>query len=59
LDIPKPSGYRPAVSAHTPHDAPPLQPLGLSADIDFKALGRLTSRRSRFDCFDNSLTQVT
>ena len=38
---------------------PPLQPFDRSAGADFKALGRLTSRRPRFDCFDNSLTQVT
>jgi hypothetical protein len=36
-----------------------LQPFDRSAGADFKALGRLTSRRPRFDCFDNSLTQVT
>jgi hypothetical protein len=35
------------------------QPLDRTAGTDLKALGRLTSRRSRLHCFDNSLTQVT
>ena len=30
-----------------------------SGESQLKALGRFTSRRSRFHCFDNSLTQVT
>jgi hypothetical protein len=42
-----------------PMITPLLQPFDGSAGTDFKAFGRLTSRRSRFDCFDNSLTQVT
>src|SRR5262245_47761419 len=39
--------------------APTLQPFDRSAGTDFKAFGRLTSRRSRLHRFDNSLTQVT
>jgi hypothetical protein len=39
--------------------APTLQPFDRSAGTDFKAFGRLTSRRSHLDRFDNSLTQVT
>jgi hypothetical protein len=38
---------------------PTLHPFDRTAGTDLKALGRLTSRRSRLHCFDNSLTQVT
>jgi hypothetical protein len=40
-----------------PMITPTLQPLDRTAD--FKALGRLTSRRSRLHCLDNSFAQVT
>ena len=39
--------------------APTLQQFDRSAGTDFKAFGRLMSRRSRLHRFDNSLTQVT
>src|SRR5215475_8612478 len=42
-----------------PMITPTLQPFDGRAGTDLKPLGRLTSRRSRFHCFDNSLTQVT
>ena len=41
-----------------PMITPTLQPFDSTAGTDLKALGRLTSRRSRLHCFDNSLTQV-
>jgi hypothetical protein len=42
-----------------PMITPTLQPLNRRAGTDFKALGRLTSRRSRLHCLDNSFAQVT
>ena len=42
-----------------PMITPTLQPLDRRAGTDFKALGRLTSRRSRLHCLDNSFAQVT
>lgn len=42
-----------------PMITPTLQPSYCRTGTDLKALGRFTSRRSRFHCFDNSLTQVT
>src|SRR4030095_9281185 len=38
---------------------PTLPPLDRTAGTDFKALGRLTSRRSRLHCLDNAFAQVT
>src|SRR5262245_62581618 len=38
---------------------PTSHPFDRGAGTDLKALGRFTSRRSCFHCFDNSLTQVT
>src|SRR5262245_34596697 len=42
-----------------PMITPTLQPLDRTAGTDFKALGRLTSRRSRLHCLDKSFAQVT
>jgi len=42
-----------------PMVAPLFQPLDRGTGTDLKALGHLTSRRSRVHCFDNALTQVT
>src|SRR5262245_47415032 len=42
-----------------PMITPTLQPLDRRAGTDFKALGRLTSRRSRLHCLDNAFAQVT
>ena len=42
-----------------PMITPTLQPSYCRTGTDLKALGRFTSRRSLFHCFDNSLTQVT
>src|SRR4030095_6495872 len=42
-----------------PMITPTLQPLDRRAGTDFKALGRLTSRRSRLHCLDHAFAQVT